>query len=379
MSEPALDTGLQQKSINILKDAVIPGRLLYLDNLKVFLIIVVILHHAGQPYGSYASDWPVFQGNISQITQLLLGWFFNTNSAYFMGLFFLISAYFVPASFDRKGAVKYLKDRLIRLGIPFIAFVLVILPVTGYIVAGLPILSFKFGVGHLWFVAWLLIFGLAYGAWRIASRPLNLKPLKLNVPGNLAILGFALALTLAYFMVRIWFRAGDWELAHFVEPARLPGYIVLFGIGIVAYRNDWFSRMKVKTGLIWGAIAAITILILPVLYVLFGDQLWAGGATIPTLVSSAWDAFICTGLCVSLPVIFRERLNFQGRILKSMSNNAYTVYLTHVMVLVLLQIMLLSVDLHPLVKFMIVVTLGVPLAFYLSMLIRTLPYADRVL
>jgi glucans biosynthesis protein C len=379
MSEPVMDTAPLQTSVSILKGAMTPGRLLYLDNLKIFLIIVVILHHAGQPYGSYASDWPVFQGNISQISQLLLGWFFDSNSAYFMGLFFLISAYFVPASFDRKGALKYLKDRLIRLGIPLFLFVLLILPVMGYLVVGLPILSFKFGVGHLWFVAWLLIFGVAYGAWRIVSKPLHLKPLKINVPGNLAILGFTIALTLAYFIVRIWFRAGDWELAHFVEPARLPGYIALFGIGIVAYRNDWFSRIKVKTGLIWGAIAAITILILPVLYVLFGDQLWYGGATVPTLVSSAWDALICVGLCVSLPVIFRERLNFQGRILRSMSENAYTVYLIHVFVLVLIQVLILSLDLHPLLKFVIVAVIGVPLSFYLSGLIRRLPYANRVL
>ena len=36
--------------------------------------------------------------------QALGGWFCAVNQAYFMGLFLLISAYFVPGSYDRKGA-----------------------------------------------------------------------------------------------------------------------------------------------------------------------------------------------------------------------------------------------------------------------------------
>ena len=43
----------------------------------------------------------------------------RVNAAFFMGLFFLISAYFVPSSFERKGTWTFLKDRFLRLGIPF--------------------------------------------------------------------------------------------------------------------------------------------------------------------------------------------------------------------------------------------------------------------
>ena len=46
-----------------------------------------------------------------------------------MGLFLLISAYFVPGSYDRKGAGRFLKDRLVRLGIPLALYSWVVNPV----------------------------------------------------------------------------------------------------------------------------------------------------------------------------------------------------------------------------------------------------------
>src|ERR1700760_3306895 len=74
-------------------------RLDYLDALKVGLTVLVIAHHAGQPYGPTGGRWPIFDAQRTAV----LGPFFAVNAAFFMGLFFLISAYFLPASFDRKG------------------------------------------------------------------------------------------------------------------------------------------------------------------------------------------------------------------------------------------------------------------------------------
>jgi hypothetical protein len=101
----------------------VKSRLLYLDNLKVFLIVLVIAHHASLPYGYYNAGWPVHEPYVSDICAQVLSWFTSVNGAFFMGLFFLVSAYFLPASFDRKGAAKYVKDRLLRLGLP--------IPITG--------------------------------------------------------------------------------------------------------------------------------------------------------------------------------------------------------------------------------------------------------
>src|SRR5512135_1039602 len=93
------------------------GRLLFIDNIRVFLTILVLLHHLMITYAG-SGGWDYQEGRQDFITSALGNWFCATNQAYFMGLFLLISAYFVPGSFERKGAARFLKDRLIRLGIP---------------------------------------------------------------------------------------------------------------------------------------------------------------------------------------------------------------------------------------------------------------------
>ena len=76
-------------------------RLLYLDNLKVCLTVLVIFHHAGQAYGD-GGDWAYHPSNPAEFMPWI--WhFFSVNAAFFMGLFFLISGYFVPTSFDKQG------------------------------------------------------------------------------------------------------------------------------------------------------------------------------------------------------------------------------------------------------------------------------------
>lgn len=96
-----------------------PGRLLFVDDIRVFLTVLVVLHHLMVIYAG-TGNWPYYtEGNPNDVVEALGGWFCAVNQAYFMGLFLLISAYFVPGSYDRKGAGRFLKDRLVRLGIPW--------------------------------------------------------------------------------------------------------------------------------------------------------------------------------------------------------------------------------------------------------------------
>jgi len=54
--------------------------------------------------------------------------FIGFNDVFFMPLMFLISGLFVWSGLIRKGSGAYLSDRLLRLGIPFIAAELLLIP-----------------------------------------------------------------------------------------------------------------------------------------------------------------------------------------------------------------------------------------------------------
>src|SRR5260370_42644985 len=100
------------------QSAIIPEqskKIFYIDNLKVGLITLVVLHHALITYGAegawYYTQKTTYIG--ADIPMLLL---VVINQSFFMGFFFFLSAYFTPGSYNKKGAARFVKDRLLRLG-----------------------------------------------------------------------------------------------------------------------------------------------------------------------------------------------------------------------------------------------------------------------
>src|SRR5690349_10766753 len=111
-------------------EAISQGRLFFLDHLRAALAILVVLHHLAVIYSAGAPFYYVEPpGPEDQLARVLLVVFLLVNQAYFMGCFFLISGYFTPGSFDRKGSGAFAKDRLLRLGIPLVMYVFVLSPI----------------------------------------------------------------------------------------------------------------------------------------------------------------------------------------------------------------------------------------------------------
>ena len=134
--------------------------------------------------------------------------FYAVNETFFMGFLFMISGYFTPASYDRKGTRLFLKGRLLRLGISLVFYDLVVNPVfiyTFFRVQGElnePIWEslvgylkgFHIGNGPLWFIQRLLVLNVIYVLWRLlAKSPTGNPRSEGRVPGNKAIIVFAFA------------------------------------------------------------------------------------------------------------------------------------------------------------------------------------------
>ena len=139
-------------------------RLYYLDNLRVAVIILVIAHHVGQAYGPTGGWWPIQE----EARAAILGPFFTVNRSFFMSLFFMISGYFTVMSLRSKGGRAFLRDRSLRLGLPVLAFGLIMIPLQFFVFApasGQTPSVLPIDVGHLWFLEHLLIFSGVYVAW----------------------------------------------------------------------------------------------------------------------------------------------------------------------------------------------------------------------
>src|ERR1700752_2185189 len=107
-----------------------PPRDLYIDRLRSVMTAFVLLHHTAITYGA-AGGWFYNELHPSAApSSILLTLFVATNQAYFMGFFFLLAGYFTSSSLERKGYGRFLADRFLRLGLPLLAFILLLAPVT---------------------------------------------------------------------------------------------------------------------------------------------------------------------------------------------------------------------------------------------------------
>ena len=117
-----------------------------------------------------------------------------------------------PPSLDRKGPWRFVRDRLLRLGVLFAVFALRLWPLLVRVLfrqlGEAPGLWAYFraegslDTGVLWFVGALLIFSLAYASWVRVRRGHEARPRPGEIQvGHLLLL--AVAVTVATFLVRL--------------------------------------------------------------------------------------------------------------------------------------------------------------------------------
>ena len=98
------------------------SRLFFIDHLRAALVILVVLHHIALVYSGIPPFYYFEPPTNDILAGLVFLVFVLVNQAWFMGAFFLLAGYFTPGSFERKGPASFLKERLLRLGVPLIVF-----------------------------------------------------------------------------------------------------------------------------------------------------------------------------------------------------------------------------------------------------------------
>ncbi|MHA2370638.1 MAG: acyltransferase family protein [Candidatus Hodarchaeales archaeon] len=379
------------------------NRIAYVDNLRIYLTILVILHHVAVVYGG-AGGWPVIEGASDEFSPILLTLFNAINQAFFMSAFFLLAGYFSPRAYDKKGPVNFMKDRVIRLGIPLAIYTTIIITINHYLVVNYwyhekmsiwdavayRIRNFEVIAGHLWFVQALLIFASIYVLFRVLTDRLSMnKGIRLfrdKYPSNNSLLLCIGILALLTFAVRIFIPVGEevfnLQLGHFVH------YTFCFYAGILAYRGKWLERLSEAQARRWGIVSLAVmpfILVIALVHVLLGgalegsDAYVRGGLYWQAFAYAVWETILMIGIITWLLYIFREKLNHSGPTTKKMAGNAYTVYIVHQTIVTALAIVIVSVAIPTTLKFAIVSVIAIPLCFAISHLIRKAPYTNRVL
>src|SRR5665213_3008024 len=213
-----------------------------IDRTRTFLTLVVLIHHAVIPYTYFghtdAKSWLGFDIVVT------------ATDSFFMAMFFFLSGLFVWPGLTHKSPRSFLRDRLLRLGLPFAIAAFTVIPIAYYAIAlrQHPDLSFSefwwktvtvgpWQSGPIWFVWVLLVFDLTASLlYRISPRlldPINhLSQRGFGRPADFFL--FLLVVTavvyvpaLLYFGPSRWFELGPLD----VQASRVLLYAAYFLIG----------------------------------------------------------------------------------------------------------------------------------------------------
>jgi len=371
------------------------GRLYYLDNIKISLVLLVIVHHVGQAYGPTGGFWH-YQSNLGESIPTLYR-FFGVNAAFFMGCLFLISGYFFPMSYDRNNGRGFLQKRLIRFGLPLLFVFLIMEPLQMYfyytLYSGnvpLPFFRFYTGIwfgfggtpmgfidsidrfpylnfGHAWFIQHLLVYAILYWLLRkILKKTIFKQESKPFTAVHLLIIFMIIACS--SLIVRIWYPIDYWVgvLGFFqVEIAHWPQYIVMFIVGIIAYRKNWFNTINAKTG--YSSLVIALLLVVGV---------YSGAASILIRHFESWNVWAVYGsllavtMTFGLITLFRELGNHTSPFLQILSHSSFTAYIIHVPIVLGVQYALDTVVVGGAVgKFITVSIISIIITYAVSLLL----------
>jgi len=365
----------------------VKAKIAYIDHLKILATVLVVLHHTFITYGASGS-WYYQQKSHLRAALFPMAVFVATNQSFFMGFFFFLSALFVGPSYKKKGAGKFLVDRLKRLGVPLVFYSLVLSPVLNYTVEHYgygqhhSFIEYMSGYHHwidfgvMWFVAALIVFNLVYLAIKQLSINVNLK---ISWPSNTQLLIAGVVLGLISFLVRLVWPTG-WVLSPVgFQLGYFPQYIICFIAGLIASNNQWLDQLRLKQGksMAWMA-RAMVLVALPAIFiwflkVKFPGSYFSGGWNPLALTYSLWEQITGVMIMTALLCIAKFKWNNDTPFLKTLSANAFGVYMFHPLLVISIALLLKDWTIEPALKLLVAAPLAVASSFVFAGLLRKIP------
>jgi glucans biosynthesis protein C len=384
---------------------------LALHNLRAVVILIVLAFHSVLAYVSWIpprtagfSD-PPYQWRAFPILDphrwfgfdLFCAW----QDVYLMALMFLLSGLFVYPSLSRKRNLSFLRDRWVRLGVPFVFGLIVLVPLAEYpayiassthpsltdYVARYLALPF-WPNGQLWFLwqllglnmAVVLVHWLAPGVLRslgrwsctLGRRPLHYFAVLIAVSA-LAYVPLALAFT-------PWAWSNSGPLAMQLSRPLLYALYFFAGVGIGAGGID--EGIVAADGALarrwWLWLAAA----LAALFAWMGATALTLHDPVPLAIKIASDLTFVIACAAGCAFLFAASLRFglkRSRALSSLSRNAYSLYLVHYVFVVWLQYALLGLAMSALLKAPLVFIVTLAVSWVVTLVAQRTPFGARLI
>ncbi len=356
-------------------------RLFFLDNLRVFVVFLVVILHGSLIYMAYAPEWWYVLNPENSIVFTMMVLVIDVP---IMMVMFFLAGFFAYPSLARHGSHAFFTNKFIRIGIPWIFGVLLLAPPTAYMILysrQVPVSLFHFWTHEFWstmfqqsvywFLGILFVFFMAVALLHSFSRRFrSLKPTPVQ-PTWKIFLGFTAFMTAGFLTVNQFFPLDTWYTRTYIlvfQPLRAPLYIGYFSLGMYAYHRGWFTQDGYMPRLIpWGILCLLS----GYLYLTYRLHLPASAQT--TLLLQTGNAALFNTFCLSSLmagiVLFKLIADSTGPGWKSLSTSSYGIYYIHPLILYPLAYIFRPLPLPLFVKATVVITGGFALSWMFSTLV----------
>ena len=310
------------------------------------MLLVVVLHALCFLMSS-SGFWPA-QHPYAGDTEPLYNPYAYLGSAlvgFLMPLFFILSGYFSALQWRRRGLAQMFLLRLKHIGLPLLAGMFTIIPVTywAFSKSGVESVAWPGRFYHLWFLWYLL---LIVGAFVIAAR----LGLRFRHPRWWLLV--AAPVVPQYFMRQM--LGADLSTVIVPVPAILGYYLVFFLFGV------WLCQRRIVVHRWWAAmlLPALPVMLLALLFLYperieFFDPegIWVPGAAAVFQVAYTWLA------CFGMMGLFRWWASRERTWVRSVSDASYWIYLAHLPLVIWAQMLAVDRSVNPHLAFVLICTI----------------------
>ncbi len=234
-------------------DAPHPGRLYFLDNLRATVIVLVVVLHTFLTYIVYAPPWWYV---LDPVRNVLFDWAVILIDVPLMPVLFFLAGFFALPSLERHGPGNFMRDKVARIGIPWVVGVLFLAPLVTYMIyvsRQIPVSYGQFWATEFWgpmyqqavywFLGVLFLFYALLSAGFDGSTRLRAWRRVTRAPSWWHFLVFGAIMTAAFFLLSLWWTPDDWRHVWLIvyQPVQFPLYIGYFCFGLYADRRGWFA------------------------------------------------------------------------------------------------------------------------------------------
>ncbi|NTS76289.1 acyltransferase family protein [Catenovulum sp. SM1970] len=366
----------------------------YMDNLRALAMFAGVIFHLGLAYSPLMHNlWLVADPVKASWIDPFLFWLHTFR----MPLFFLIAGFFAALLIDKKGLSGFLKNRAVRLALPFVLFLPLVYVCFFYVfkigindIENIPpfmqlaktgqLPNDKATTAHLWFIYNLLMFCAGYALLvRLGVFTWLNKTLDLTETSYQIILIVLLPLAV---IPALYSQIAPFPAPEFIQPElwSFGFYGLIFLAGALIYQNPQLINTLYhwRWYLLLTAVAAYSLFYLRIpSHISLAEirEMVINGPDIPTgkeqLITVTLQAFASIYFTLYSLVFGYQLLNKQSEWSRYLADSSYWVYIIHVPLLAFIQLYLIDSNAPIAVKFLIalVSVFGLSLISY-SLLIR---------